>query len=82
MIVGNLKKVSDLKKINSNLKCLLSIGGWSASTAVFLSVATDPVKRANMAKSAIEFMQKYNYDGIDVDWEYPYDKVTVCITDL
>ncbi|XP_049826280.1 acidic mammalian chitinase-like [Aethina tumida] len=71
---GNLKKVSDLKKINSNLKCLLSIGGWSASTAVFLSVATDPVKRANMAKSAIEFMQKYNYDGIDVDWEYPYDK--------
>ncbi|KAL3289218.1 hypothetical protein HHI36_003652 [Cryptolaemus montrouzieri] len=69
--LGNLKGISDLKQINPNLKAIFSVGGAAADTAVFESVAEDPEKRKNLANSAIDLCKQYNYDGIDIDWEYP-----------
>lgn len=63
--------MSDLKKQNPNLKVLFSVGGASADTGVFTTVSSDPVLRQNMAISAIALMQTHNYDGLDIDWEYP-----------
>ncbi|XP_064211811.1 acidic mammalian chitinase-like [Tribolium castaneum] len=71
---GGFKRVSDLKKINPNLKVLLSLGGAAAGTDAFISISQDAQKQQAMAKSAIEFFQTYNFDGLDVDWEYPYGK--------
>lgn len=68
-----MQKVAALKQINPNLKAIFSLGGASANTATFSAVAADSIKRGIMAQSAIEFMQKYNFDGIDVDWEYPLE---------
>lgn len=58
---------------------LFSIGGATADTATFTSIAADPTKRAALAQSAIDFLQTYNFDGLDVDWEYPLegDRVTI-----
>lgn len=53
---------------------LFSIGGASASTSSFESVASSPDKLNAMAQSAIDLFETYNFDGLDVDWEYPYDK--------
>ncbi|XP_045460335.1 acidic mammalian chitinase-like [Harmonia axyridis] len=72
--LGNIQKVSDLKKINPNLKLLFSVGGASAAPYVFAAIAADETKLANFVKSSEEFLDKYNFDGIDIDWEYPYDK--------
>ncbi|XP_063918544.1 acidic mammalian chitinase-like [Zophobas morio] len=68
---GGLKRVSALKEVNPNLKVLLSIGGASADTGVFTTVAGTPELQQAMAQSAIEFFETYNFDGLDVDWEYP-----------
>jgi chitinase len=65
--------VSALKKINPNLKAIFSLGGYAAGTAIFTAVSADATKRATMAQSAIEFCQTYDFDGIDVDWEYPLE---------
>ena len=66
----NLRKLSELKKINPDLKILISIGGWSWSKNFSDAVLTDTSTR-NFALSAVDIVSKYNLDGIDIDWEYP-----------
>lgn len=71
-LYGNLKQLYLLKQRNRSLKVSLSVGGWSWSTN-FTTVAQDPVKRARFAESALQHVQDYGLDGLDVDWEHPKD---------
>ena len=66
----NLRKLSELKRINPDLKILISIGGWTWSKNFSNATLTDTSTR-NFALSAVDFVSKYNLDGIDIDWEYP-----------
>src|SRR5436190_13614101 len=66
----NLRKLSELKKINPDLKILISIGGWKWSKNFSDAVLTD-TSTQNFASSAVAIVSKYNLDGIDIDWEYP-----------
>ena len=66
----NLRKLSELKKINPDLKILISIGGWTWSKNFSDATLTDTSTK-NFALSAVDIVSKYNLDGIDIDWEYP-----------
>jgi chitinase len=66
----DMKSLQDLKKVNPNLKILVSVGGWTWSTH-FSEVASTDSSRKIFAKSAVDFLKKYKLDGIDLDWEYP-----------
>jgi chitinase len=66
----NLRKLSELKNKNPNLKILISVGGWSWSKNFSDAVLTDTSTK-NFALSAVAIVAKYNLDGIDIDWEYP-----------
>ena len=55
---------------NNGVKVLPSIGGWTLSDH-FPGIAADPVKRANFASECVRLIQQYNFDGVDLDWEYP-----------
>ena len=66
----NLRKLSELKKINPDLKILISIGGWSWSKNFSDATLTDTSTR-NFALSAVAIVSRFNLDGIDIDWEYP-----------
>lgn len=66
----NFKVLHSLKQINPNLKVLISVGGWSRSK-FFSDAALTSESREIFAQSAIDFLKKYNIDGIDLDWEYP-----------
>lgn len=65
-----LRKLNGLKKINPELKILISVGGWSWSGNLSDAVLTE-ASREIFANSALAYMQKHNLDGIDLDWEYP-----------
>jgi chitinase len=54
----------------AGVKLLISVGGWSLSND-FPTIAADPIKRQTFAKACKDLIQKYNLDGIDIDWEYP-----------
>jgi len=66
----NLRKLSELRKINPDLKILISIGGWTWSKNFSDAVLTD-TSTHNFATSAVSIVAQYNLDGIDIDWEYP-----------
>lgn len=51
-------------------KVMVSLGGWTLSTH-FPAVAADPVKRTHFAAECVRMCKKYNFDGIDIDWEFP-----------
>ena len=59
-----------LKKINSDLKILISVGGWTWSKNFSDAVLTDTANR-NFTQSAVDIVANHNLDGVDMDWEYP-----------
>jgi chitinase len=66
-----LKRLGGLKSKNPDLKLILSVGGWNEGSTPFSNVAADADKKANMADSTLWYLQTYNFDGLDIDWEYP-----------
>lgn len=67
---GNFLQLKELKKKNPHLKTLFSVGGWTLSDP-FSALAADEQARRNFVDQFIKFCEKYDFDGIDIDWEYP-----------
>jgi chitinase len=67
---SNFRKLNHLKRDNADLKILISIGGWSWSENFSDAVLTES-SRKKFAKSSTEIVEKFNLDGVDIDWEYP-----------
>jgi chitinase len=47
-----------------------SIGGWTLSNT-FPTVAASPTARSTFASQCVDLIKDYDFDGIDIDWEYP-----------
>lgn len=67
---GNFKQLYELKKKYPKLKTMLSVGGWTLSNN-FSVMAANPIARKTFAQECVAYCQKYHFDGIDIDWEYP-----------
>ncbi|KAK9504293.1 hypothetical protein O3M35_010659 [Rhynocoris fuscipes] len=68
---GTYKKMTSLKKSHPGLKVTLAIGGWNEGSFNYSVLAADPVKREVFTRSLMNFVRKYQFDGIDLDWEFP-----------
>jgi len=70
--LDNPSKVKSLVQLShqNNVKVLISIGGWGWD-AQFEEVAADPQKRVTFIREALKVIGEYEFDGVDIDWEYP-----------
>jgi chitinase len=61
----------DLKSKKPDLKVFISVGGWDVGGEPFSDMVRIPGMRKSFIDSATDFMDKWGFDGIDIDWEYP-----------
>lgn len=59
-----------LKTQNPELKVLYSVGGWVWSDQ-FSTMAAYDDSRKKFAESCVALLKKHDFDGVDLDWEYP-----------
>lgn len=64
-----LKDMVALKKMNPDLKVMLSVGGWGSGR--FSEMAMDRTLRRSFADDCLRVVGEFGLDGIDIDWEYP-----------
>ncbi|XP_017086419.2 probable chitinase 10 [Drosophila eugracilis] len=64
------KRVVEYKK--KGLRVSVAIGGWNDSLdSKYARLVLDPQARARFITSVLRFLEKYGFDGLDLDWEYP-----------
>ena len=53
-------------------KVLIAIGGWNDSLGdKYSRLVNNAASRARFVTNVVEFIEKYRFDGLDLDWEYP-----------
>ena len=72
--MAGFKKATDLKYSYPNLKVTVAIGGWNEGSSKYSAMAKDSAERQKFVDSVVQFLQKHNFDGLDLDWEYPGKK--------
>jgi chitinase len=75
---GAMRRFTNLKQANPNLKTLLAIGGWNDCEPLvgkncekYANMASTAANRRRFIDSVVPFLARYNFDGFDLDWEYP-----------
>ncbi|XP_066963997.1 LOW QUALITY PROTEIN: acidic mammalian chitinase-like [Macrobrachium rosenbergii] len=64
-------RFTKLKEKNIYLKTILGVGGWNEGSTKYSEMAADPAKRKIFIDSTITLLKKHDFDGLDMDWEYP-----------
>ncbi|NSS93212.1 bacterial Ig-like domain-containing protein [Enterococcus faecalis] len=61
------------KAEENDVVAMVSIGGWTNSVddRGFDHATATPERMNRFTDQLVEFMLKYEFDGIDIDWEYP-----------
>jgi len=54
----------------TGVELLISVGGWGWDEQ-FETMAADPESRAAFVRNLSDFIDQYDLDGADIDWEYP-----------
>lgn len=56
------------------VKALASVGGWTEGVnPEFEAIAADASLTAAFINNLVDFVRHYDLDGVDMDWEFPYE---------
>jgi len=72
--VDNPSKLSSLVSLGhtNNVKVSIAIGGWNdGDDSAFEALAANSGARGAFVTNVVNFVNQYNLDGVDIDWEYP-----------
>lgn len=68
---------TSIRSRNKDVKLMISLAQLSGnSTSVFSSIVASSCNRQKFIERLICFMNRYCFDGVDFDWEFPGDPAT------
>ncbi|XP_035903880.1 endochitinase-like isoform X1 [Anopheles stephensi] len=65
------EKFANLKQANPEVKLSLAVGGWAHGGEPFQKMAATLNGREVFIASVIEFLKRYDFDGIEIVWLWP-----------
>ncbi|EDV95540.1 probable chitinase 2 [Drosophila grimshawi] len=68
---GGYERLTGLKRSHPHLKVSLAIGGWNEGSRNYSTLVANVQQRQHFVHQVSGFVRKYNFDGLDLDWEYP-----------
>ena len=76
--VDKYKEFNNVKKHNSNIQTIIAVSqgvfyGPGMDPVTFHEVAETMTTRMAFAQSVVSFLELYDFNGIDIDWEAPLD---------
>ena len=77
--VEKYKEFNKVKERNPSIKTIIAVTegifyGGGMNPVSFTEIAETEASRMAFAQSAVSFLDMYNFDGIDLDWEAPLDR--------
>ena len=70
-----------LKKSAPSIKTMLSVGGQTLSDS-FETLVANTALRKLFAGNCVVFLRDRNFDGLDIDWEFPKEAMKDLFTEL
>ncbi|XP_044746225.1 probable chitinase 2 [Coccinella septempunctata] len=68
---GGFQRITNLRTAYPHVKVTVAIGGWNEGSTNYSRLVSDEKRRRRFVKNALLFVKKYNFDGLDLDWEFP-----------
>lgn len=70
--ISGLTKIPEvLQARKQGVRVVLCIGGYGAVNKTFSDAALTKEGREKFAQAVLDIIEKYHFDGVDIDWEYP-----------
>ena len=63
--------MNDLRDHKDDLNMVLSVGGWMMDSEAWTNIMRTTETMDAFVREAIVFLRFHDFDGIDLDWQYP-----------
>jgi len=72
-VLGNVwsNPIKELRQKNPEIKLMVAVGGWSFGVTKMTEMLKDADSRFRFVNDSVPFLRKFEFDGLDLDFEYP-----------